>query len=217
MNETQSESLPQPVESAQATGIARRRLLRAGLAAGPVVLALSGRSAMANTGASCAKGLSPLAWNSLAPDGTNCKLTSHTVSASQLGVSPGNWKPNGNNKLTLRWPTSCVPYSGYVPGDQPQKNSSPNWASGTKYNQIFTGFSYYPESVSGIKSKSVSRILLDNNGTVEWHLCAAYLNAATGTGNVMTPEEVQLAYEGKVGSLTLTASQMNTYLDQTWS
>jgi hypothetical protein len=88
-NETQSESLPKPVESDQPSGIARRRLLRAGMVATPVVLTLSGRSAMAAT---CAKGLSPLAWNSLAPDGTNCQLNSHTVNVNIPGKSPAIWQ-----------------------------------------------------------------------------------------------------------------------------
>jgi len=216
MNETQSESLPKPVENTQPSGIARRRLLRAGLAAGPVVLALSGRSAMANTGASCAKGLSPLAWNSLAPDGTNCKLTSHTVSASQLGVSPGNWKPNGNGMLTYPWPNLCLPYTSY-PANPPGSLSDSAWATGTKYSAIFAGVNVYSESVSGIRSMSVSRIFIDHPGTVESHLCAAFLNAATGNGNVMTAQEVQSACAGIVGNLSLTRSQMKDYLDQTWS
>lgn len=98
MNETQTEFLQKPVELAQPTGVARRRLLRAGLAAGPVVLALSGRSAMA-TG-TCAKGLSPLAWNSLAPDGKNCSITSHTVTPVGTGSNPEYWKKNTDKNST---------------------------------------------------------------------------------------------------------------------
>ena len=240
MNETQSESLEQAMEAKPVSGIARRRLLRAGAAAVPVALTLSGRSAMANvSGGTCAKGLSPLAWNSLAPGGTNCKLASHTVTSSQLGASPVNWQPLGVGTLPRPWPSSCIPYAGY-PNNPPQDTisskwatgtaagqswqgargqdtTSSKWATGTKYSQIFTGVSGYTESVSGISGKSVSLILLDNTGTVECHLCAAYLNAATGTGDVMTPQEVQNAYAGKVGSLTLSKTAMNAYLEQTWA
>ncbi len=91
MNETQSESLQESVNPVPASGMARRRLLRAGLAATPVILTLSGRSAMAAVGDACEKGLSPLAWNSLAPDGTNCKMNSHTVTKNTLGQTPVYW------------------------------------------------------------------------------------------------------------------------------
>lgn len=91
MNDRQSDTVQQPVKPTQPTGIARRRLLRAGLAATPVILTLSGRSAMAAAGDSCQKGLSPLAWNSLAPDGTVCTQNSHTVTPNNLGDTPAQW------------------------------------------------------------------------------------------------------------------------------
>ncbi|MBB1076120.1 hypothetical protein HUU62_17070 [Rhodoferax sp. 4810] len=214
MNETQSESLPKPVESAQPTGIARRRLLRVGLAAGPVVLTMSGRSAMA-TG--CAKGLSPLAWNSLAPSGTNCQLASHTVRSNTLGVSPGNWKPNGNGSLTRAWPASCLPYTTYT---APTSWDSSKWATGTKFNALFTVIGGFPTTyVDGIdiRTKSVSRILIDNNGTIEWHLCAAYLNAATVADYAMTIPEVMDAYAGKIGVKNISSEDdMKAFLTQTW-
>jgi hypothetical protein len=219
MNKIESETLQKSVEVPPVLGgIARRRLLRAGIATVPVALAVSGRSAMAtvSTGV-CAKGLSPLAWNSLAPDGTNCRVASHTVQLNTLGVSHGNWKPNGNNKLSQPWPTSCVPFSGYTPGMCSSACGTQNWASGTKFNEIFSGNGAWGTS-SAIKSKSVSRILLDDNGTIESQLCAAYLNAATVSGYAMTLAEVQKAYDGKVGSLTLSDSgKMQDFLKQTWS
>jgi hypothetical protein len=97
MNETQSESLGQAMEATPVSGIARRRLLRAGAAAVPVALTLSGRSAMAAVGDPCEKGLSPLAWASLAPDRTNCKKNSHTVTANTVGESPSVWKGKTSN------------------------------------------------------------------------------------------------------------------------
>lgn len=215
MNELKTGSEKQPSSAAASGHIARRRLLRAGMAAAPVILTLSGRSAMAQ--GTCAKGLSPMAWNSLAPDGTNCKLSSHTVQSSTLGVSPGNWKPNGNGKLTLPWPVSCLPYGGYPTDPIPSKQDDARWATGTKFKDIFTGIPGYSESVSGLRDKSVSRILIDNNDTIERHLCAAYLNAATVAGYAMTLEEVQEAFGGKVGTMTLSESDMRKFLGQTWA
>jgi hypothetical protein len=89
MNETQSESLQESVKPMQHGGIARRRLLRAGLAATPVVLTLSGRSAMAATGDPCA-GLSGAAWTSLVNNGT-CTMNSHTVASTTIGSRPVFW------------------------------------------------------------------------------------------------------------------------------
>ena len=97
MNETQSESLEQAMEAKPVSGIARRRLLRAGAAAVPVALTLSGRSAMAGT---CARGLSPLAWNSLAPNGTNCYSASHTVTPKTTGRDPLWWKDRTSASTT---------------------------------------------------------------------------------------------------------------------
>ena len=90
MNETQSESLQESVKPMQHGGIARRRLLRAGLVATPVVLTLSGRSAMAATGDPCA-GLSGAAWTSLVNNGT-CTTNSHTVASTTIGSPPAVWK-----------------------------------------------------------------------------------------------------------------------------
>lgn len=95
MNETKPDTLQQSAETAKPTGIARRRLLRAGLAAAPVVLAVSGRSAMA--AGDCAKGLSPMAWSSLAPDGTNCRMNSHTVEVNPLGKPISYWQAKVNS------------------------------------------------------------------------------------------------------------------------
>ena len=97
MSDIQSES--QHVrKAAEHGGHGRRRLLRAGLAA-PVVLAVSGRSAMA---AACPPGLSGPTMTSLNPsgDGVNCIASSHThtASSSRLGLSPGYWKPNPNGQ-----------------------------------------------------------------------------------------------------------------------
>ena len=110
MNKTQSESLEQAMEAKPVSGVARRRLLRAGAAAVPVALTLSGRSAMAGTTCGNVEGLSPIAWASMAPNGT-CVGTSHTITGNTLGKSPGFWTPNcGGSAQTFqpdyRWPVS---------------------------------------------------------------------------------------------------------------
>lgn len=186
MNDTQADTVQQPVESAQPTGIARRRLLRAGLAAGPVVLAVSGRSAMAGT---CAKGLSPLAWNSLAPTGADCQLTSHTVKTNSLGKSPAGWAaPN------VQWPSNI------------NKNS--------KFKTFFTGNSAFTISNSNAKVKD---ILSGNPASIEAHLFAAYMNAKKDPSYAMTDAEVQAAYIGKIGTKSnILLADMKGFLAQTW-
>jgi hypothetical protein len=199
-------------------GVGRRRLLRAGLASTPVILALTGRSAMATGstgGNACPKGLSPLAWSSLTRNtGSNCVTTSHTVQGNVLCKSPGFWKPNGNGHLSGAWPAAyCKPYSTYQSGDQPNcTTSDARWATGTTFGTCF------PASNSSLKTKSVSRILLDNSNDVEFHLCAAYLNARTYAGYSMTVQEVRDLEKGILGTMTgLSQSQIRSYCDQTWA
>ncbi len=159
-------------ESAQQRGISRRNLLRAGLSAAPVVLAVSGRSAMATT---CAKGLSPLAWNSLAPNGA-CNEASHTVTTNTLGVSPEFWKPNKNGATfqTPAWPTGVAPFQTIIMRTHAGINKTVDWNrsryldyygiswdatgwdTGKKFNSIFTIAS---------DTRSFSRILIADNGT----------------------------------------------------
>jgi hypothetical protein len=207
----------------RAGGVARRRLLRAGLAAAPVSLAVSGRSAMATVStSSCPKGLSPLAWNSLTKNGTqaNCMTPSHNVGTNPLGRSPGYWKPtsnaNGNCNVSSpggpTWPAVVVPYEGYTGASSVTFSgglSNAAWATGTKFNSVFVGSS---------DSRSFSRILIDSPGTLESHLCAAYLNALTVNDYALTAKEVLEAAAGKIGSTTIfSQSVIKDYLNSTWS
>ena len=185
-----------------AQGVGRRRLLRAGLAATPVILAVSGRSAMAST-ACPTRNLSPLAWNSLTMGGTraipqNC---SHTVTPSSGGFSPGGWKPQTSaGKIDPPWPSTCVPYAGYTSGQG--CNSSTPFNTGTKFNQIFTGVS------SSFATWSFSEIFLgsgSSTGSLEFHLCAAYLNAVTVPGYALTVAEVLNLAQRKIGTTTIAA------------
>lgn len=211
-------------------GVGRRRLLRAGLAATPVVLAVSGRSAMA--GNAC-KGLSPLAWASVAPNGT-CVVdgTSHTIESHALGNSPGGWTPNcGLNAKTFQWDwptTHCQPcvsvknvynqsisWSSGWNAFSSVPSTATGWAGGTKYNAKF----------GGTDTRSFTQILLAGNisSDAKWHLCAAYLNAARaalGAGDyaLSMTDVVRLGTTGQllVGGPILTVSQIKSFLDQTW-
>lgn len=212
--QSNSESAEVSNEVVGAVGVGRRRLLRAGLAATPVVLAVSGRSAMA-TSMGCNTGLSPTAWNSISPNGV-CINTSHSVKVKGMtkGVSPGNWKPNkGVVCFTKAWPASCVPFDGYVPGGTYSNIAwtDSRWATGTKFNQIFVK--------SGI-AESFSKILIIKSyqGSLEWHLCAAYLNCQTIADYPLTTLEVLNLLDGKIGSRSgVSVEEIKLFLNQTWT
>jgi hypothetical protein len=205
----------------------RRRLIRAGLSAAPVILALSGRSALA-TGTSCgAKGLSPLAWSSLSPNGDGtCNVPSHTIQRNVLGKSPGLWMPNcgGNaNVFQVNWPASVKPFSAYdasllykgIAADDAR------WATGTKFNAFIASYNGMFAGGIGSPSSSFSRILLDNPAAyIPAKICSAYLNALVFPNYSMTTAEVlYLAANGKLvaGGPALSDSAIRNFLDQTWS
>lgn len=217
------------VAGVASSGLARRRLIRAGLAAAPVVLSLSGRSAMA-TGVSCgAKGLSPMAWNSISPgaDG-NCVTPSRQPGRNTLGRSPGFWKPNTpGNTFQGPWPWNKVPaitpFSGYQGGSYSGLSAGDSrWASGTKFNAVipitasglFTG-------VVGTSASSISRLLIDNPASpIPIKLACALLNALTFNGYAMTVAEVLFLAANKqlvAGGPVLSDSTIRDFLDQTWS
>lgn len=208
-------------------GLARRRLIRAGLAAAPVVLALSGRSAMA-TGGCGAKGLSPMAWNSIAPgpNGT-CVILSHNVGRNTLGKSPGFWKPNTGpsaNVFQGPWPALIItPFSTYVAGTSYTGigPADARWATGTKFNAVFAAtFSGLFTGVVGAATDSISRLLIDNPASpIAIKLACAYLNALTYTGYAMTVAEVLFLAANKklvAGGPTLSDDTIRDFLDQTW-
>lgn len=234
MSEVKSESPHLQAEGFQHVGIARRRLLRAGLAATPVLLAVSGRSAMAQT--SCPGGLSEMTMKSVCPDGEFIG-TSHThVTSGFVGKSPGYWKPNPNGQTfqpPYPWPiapfttiemtvnnnsrsVATIETVNWDPNQYQQykgiASDAAGWMTGTKYNAIFE---------ESFVTRSFSRILLDSSGSLEWHLCAAYLNAAAMPGKyVLTPDEVKhlAAYGTSVpGGSALTNEQIKAFLSQTWA
>jgi hypothetical protein len=193
MNKTSSESLQQTVKTDPPSGIARRRLLRAGLAA-PVVLAVSGRSAMAGD---CAKGLSPLAWNSLAPDGTNCYKTSHTVNPRTPGTSLDVWKERAKD----------------------DKNANP----GLYHDLLMTNFmSIF--NTSGINDTMKRILKFDSPGTNSFnsYFCAAYFNTVQDSINyAISLSDLQDMYNNRRLLKTnpnnsLTDQKIMDYLAQTW-
>lgn len=195
------------------TGIGRRRLLRAGVSVAPAMLAVSGRSAMAapafNT-PDCPKGLSPMAWASVSPDGTTCVLPSHTVGRNALGKSPGYWRPNQNGRTfqAPAWPSpTVVPFSGYDP-TLVYTNilwTDGRWATGTTFSSIFGG----PET------RTFSQILIQDDGgsagNDNWFLCAAYLNSLVIPNYALTSQEVIDIYNGD-----LVIENPRGFFNQTW-
>src|SRR5450830_1278605 len=198
MSDIKSESPYPQSEGIQKGCIGRRRLLRAGLAATPVVLAVSGRSAMA---AACPASMTLSTMNSLDPDvnGVCIESSHHPLSSITLGKSPVYWKPNPNGQTfqpPYRWP--LAPFTDIKTSDGKKtfhwstcnylscstiSSDAAGWMSGTIYKAIFIGDS---------ETRSFSRILLDDSGSLKGHLCAAYLNALAmlpGT-YAMTPDEV---------------------------
>lgn len=235
MNKIESETLQKSVEVTPVQGgIARRRLLRAGLAAAPLALAVSGRSAMAGTACGDVKGLSPLAWASMAPKG-QCVGTSHTITGNALGRSPGFWTPNTNGQTfqpPYQWPVSPFdkvstqvgtgnnpPYATKSWGSIPYTDfkgvakTDAGFANGTKFNSVF----------GGSEGRSFSRVLLDESaaGNVVWHFSAAYLNCLVMNGGyaINLSELIYLYTNGKLvaGGVLLSVGDIKTFLDQTWT
>lgn len=234
-SEFDSQATPQELVDSNRMG--RRRLLRAGLSVAPVVLAVSGRSAMASGGpfnCETPAGLSPMAWASIAPNGVaDCSVTSHAIGKNPLGKSPGYWKPNtGGNS-----PTFQPPYAWPVaPFDQvstllPNNNrgtvawqadryldfkgvasDDPGFANGAKFNSVFN------VGITDPKNRSFSRILLDDSGSVQWHLCAAYLNCLVMPLYALTLPELLDLSKGKIGSKTgVYDEEIKAFLNQTWN
>lgn len=107
----ESESSQEWPELVGRTGIGRRRLLRAGLSAAPVMLAVTGRSAMAVPvfiDPKCPKGLSPIAFASVAPAGVCVGTSHHVVGSGALGFTPLDWK----TKLSGDGPTFNSVFGG---------------------------------------------------------------------------------------------------------
>jgi hypothetical protein len=177
----------------------------------------------------CPSGLSPAAWTSLAPNGT-CATTSHTVNGNALGKSPGYWMPNPIGKTfqePYKWPVA--PFSQVTMklnnGDKVVgwdaandfdfyrkiEHSDTGYDGGAKFNSVFTGG----------PGKSFSRILIEGNVGLEWHVTAAYLNYMVMAGAyALTLDELKLIYNDHKlvqGGTTLSVGDIKDFLKQTWA
>ena len=112
-----------PVKSAAEAGLARRKLIRAGLAAGPVMLGLTSQSALAigsSTGSSC----KPSIWSSLKA-AKGCR-NSHTD--THLVTYCGHyddWTVSTHSECGKKFHTStsgCVPFTGSYHGTKTVKD-----------------------------------------------------------------------------------------------
>ena len=219
----------------------RRRLIQ-GASAAPVLL-VSGRSALACDPSTDKCALSPMAWMSVHPKKKSSTVQlSHDVGCNFLGMSPGYWKPNvGGSAKTFQgpWPTGVDPFKQLkitkrktggqcVLGQYTTVTWIPsNWNSYKGLIRIDpctnkdTGWNLGSKLPFGSQTKSISQILLEESGTVLWHICAAYLNALTWpTQYALTVGEVEQLYlYGKLvpGGRTLDSSEINAFLDQTWA
>jgi hypothetical protein len=167
MNDTQSKSIQQVGEPTQPTGIARRRLLRAGLAAAPVLAAMKSNTVLAGEH-TCIK---PSSFSSLKP--ANWKISrGRTVNTSYACFSHGYWKEHDHP----------APYS------QKSKSFFQAVPVGAPRHSLSAGF-----GGTGFSGKTLQQMLEltgnDNNTALARHLVASFLTAIANSNN---PESVLL-------------------------
>lgn len=221
---------------------ARRRFIR-GAAAAPVLL-VSGRSALACNPGTDKCALSPMAWMSFHPQSENVGVKiSHEVGCNFLGLSPGFWKPNKSGRTfqsptgnATTWPTGVAPFQELVwhrkkkDGTIIEVRKAWDPSKGLTYSNLPYNDPLDPTKDAGwdtgsklpfYSTKSISRILIDEPGTVLWHLCAAYLNAKTWPSTyALTEEEISNLYHSRrlvAGGRELSNHEINEFLDQTWT
>lgn len=194
----------------------RRRLLRASLSAGPVLLALRGKSAMATTtGGVCRF---PSTWASVDPKagGNKAGLSHHPGSDPNcsFGRSPGFWR---QAQKRCWWPRGAGPKPDSLPcsfGGSPTGASPEMCAAylgdGTKVNSVFSGAS--------ATNKTMQQLLCSESGTDAWHYCAALLNAWTVVNYPLTPAQVIQMWNGTfaVGGVTWTRARGRTFIEMTY-
>ncbi|MCX7279121.1 MAG: hypothetical protein NTZ15_17685 [Burkholderiales bacterium] len=224
-----------PVKAEGGVQQSRRRLIQAGLAAAPVMLAVSGRSAMAGgTPGTTAKCLSPMAWCSANPTSGQAVGSISPKSMGNPGCNPKQWKPCETTQTfpnTPSWPSGCKPFSTIK---YPGGKSSTNWVSGQcrtysglSHKITVNGQTQDPGWNSGtvlswLDSRSCSNILIDeaDSDTLKAHTCAAYLNAKLAEDNgkrfPVSSADVKACYqERKLGTRSVTDAQLLAYFKQT--
>ncbi len=150
----------------------RRRLLRGGLAAAPVLMTLANRPAFG------ANGATPSAFGSM-----NASRTDSVVEAT--GVSPGYWKTHTN-----AWPS---PYRALPGGNTAGLVAASAATSATLFDDVFPGGRFPGKTLLQILSPESTTT--GNNGgnvAVARAIAAALLNAASGrTSSILNVDQVK--------------------------
>lgn len=160
MNQIPTESLQQPVEAARPTGIARRRLLRAGLAAAPVLAAMKSNTVLAGEH-TCIKASS---FSSLKP--ANWKVSQgRTVNTNYNCFSHGYWKNVAKHPHPLPYTDNAKSFFQAVPIGAPTGSISAGFSGSN-----FAGKTLL--DILNIKGNSVT-----NNEALARHLVGTFLTA----------------------------------------
>jgi hypothetical protein len=232
------------VESASVPMPSRRRLVQAGLAAAPVVLALSGRSAMATGGGgtSTPGALSAVAWLSANPANGGTASASRSPRASGAsGIAVNKWKPVQTTTTfpsCPKWPTGCKPFDKIV-------KVTTDLSGKAQYTEMFfnaaefktySGLTYqYSKNgvtqdsgwtsgtvLSWLDNRSISKLLIDEAGsdTLKANVCAAYLSALLaeqgGPAYLLSSAAVKTIYQTKtLGTTVVSPTNLLAFFKQT--
>jgi hypothetical protein len=233
---TDDEALVPAVETAQTQMPmpSRRRLVQAGLAAAPVVLALSGRSAMAGNsgGTGTTTCLSAVAWASANPKTGKASASRSPRASGAPGLSPSKWKPVQSSTTfpNTKWPTNVKPFHTIKNSNNQSINWNPSYCnqySGLLYKNTVGSTKVDPGWSSGtvfgwLDSRSVSNLLIDeaDAGSLKAHVCAAYLNALMAEGKntkfLVSSADVYACYMNKmVGGRSVNDTELTAFFAQT--
>lgn len=150
----------------------RRRLLRGGLAAAPVLMTLANRPAFG------ANGATPSAFGSM-----NASRTDSVVQAT--GVSPGYWKTH-----TDSWPS---PYRALGTSNVSTFGASSGTIPATLFDDVFSGGRYPGKTLLDILSPETKSFGANGGDVaVARAMAAALLNAASGrTSDILNIDQVK--------------------------
>lgn len=214
----------------------RRKFVLSATAA-PVLLAVSGRSALACQ--TVPKGLSFAAWCSANPKGkTKGACVSHTVSGSgQTHCHPPSaWTPKSKGRcFSVRWPKDCKPFDRCQRRTYVNGRMAYDYRKWSEYRDTDEMCHYVRDLPfadagwnSGSKlawldnSKSVSKILIDEQNApgIKSEFCAAHLNAlayfSSGMYPLSTADVFDLYTKGCIGNqgYALSREQCKAFLQQ---
>ena len=206
-----------------------RRKFVSAAAAVPIVLAVSGRSALACT--TPGTGLSLVAWCSVHPKGASGAALnlSHAPKGTNIGHKPDDWRPKfyyNQVCFTKQWPTSCKPFNKckekYTGTTKTYYHSNCTTYTNLDKDDNTGGYDpsgFHTGNCPTWSSRSVCRILIDDasSKSVDWHCAAAHLNALTVADYPLTPTDVHnLRTQHKLHNITLTDADICAFLRQTW-